>query len=30
MWLRKAMAPGGVTGLVMAVIFVIGTDAFSC
>jgi two-component system, OmpR family, sensor histidine kinase KdpD len=26
-WLRKAMAPGGVTGLVMAVIFVIGTDA---
>jgi two-component system, OmpR family, sensor histidine kinase KdpD len=28
MWLRKAMAPGGVTGLVMAVIFVVGTDAF--
>jgi two-component system sensor histidine kinase KdpD len=27
-WMRKAMAPGGVTGLVMAVIFVIGTDAF--
>jgi two-component system, OmpR family, sensor histidine kinase KdpD len=27
-WLRKAMAPGGVTGLVMAVVFVIGTDAF--
>jgi two-component system, OmpR family, sensor histidine kinase KdpD len=26
--LRKAMAPGGVTGLVMAVVFVIGTDAF--
>jgi two-component system, OmpR family, sensor histidine kinase KdpD len=26
-WLREAMAPGGVTGLVMAVIFVIGTDA---
>jgi len=25
---RKAMAPGGVTGLVMAVVFVIGTDAF--
>jgi two-component system sensor histidine kinase KdpD len=27
-WLRKAMAPGGVTGLIMAVVFVIGTDAF--
>jgi two-component system, OmpR family, sensor histidine kinase KdpD len=27
-WLRKTMAPGGVKGLVMAVIFVIGTDAF--
>jgi two-component system, OmpR family, sensor histidine kinase KdpD len=27
-WMRKAMAPGGVTGLVMAVVFVIGTDAF--
>ncbi len=27
-WLRKAMAPGGVKGLVMAVIFVIGTVAF--
>jgi two-component system sensor histidine kinase KdpD len=27
-WTRKAMAPGGLTGLVMAVIFVIGTDAF--
>jgi two-component system, OmpR family, sensor histidine kinase KdpD len=27
-WLSKAMAPGGVTGLVMAVIFVIATDAF--
>jgi two-component system sensor histidine kinase KdpD len=26
-WIRKAMAPGGVTGLVMAVVFVIGTDA---
>jgi two-component system, OmpR family, sensor histidine kinase KdpD len=26
--IRKAMAPGGVTGLVMAVVFVIGTDAF--
>src|SRR5215470_3242595 len=27
MWLRKAMAPGGVTGVIMAVVFVIGTDA---
>jgi two-component system sensor histidine kinase KdpD len=26
--LRKAMAPGGVTGLIMAVVFVIATDAF--
>jgi two-component system sensor histidine kinase KdpD len=26
--IRKAMAPGGVTGLVMAAVFVIGTDAF--
>ncbi len=26
--MRKAMAPGGVTGLIMAVVFVIGTDAF--
>jgi two-component system, OmpR family, sensor histidine kinase KdpD len=26
-WIGKAMAPGGVTGLVMAVVFVIGTDA---
>jgi two-component system sensor histidine kinase KdpD len=25
--IRKAMAPGGVTGLIMAVVFVIGTDA---
>jgi two-component system, OmpR family, sensor histidine kinase KdpD len=27
-WMRKAMAPGGVTGLVMAIVFVVGTDAF--
>jgi two-component system, OmpR family, sensor histidine kinase KdpD len=28
MRLRKAMAPGGATGLVMAVVFVVATDAF--
>jgi two-component system, OmpR family, sensor histidine kinase KdpD len=27
-WLRKASAPGGVTGVVMALVFVVGTDAF--
>jgi two-component system, OmpR family, sensor histidine kinase KdpD len=27
-WLRKVMAPGGVTGLVMAVVFVVVTDMF--
>jgi two-component system sensor histidine kinase KdpD len=27
-WVRKAMAPGGVTGVVMAVAFIVGTDAF--
>jgi two-component system sensor histidine kinase KdpD len=27
-WLRKAAAPGGVTGVVMALVFVVGTDAF--
>jgi two-component system sensor histidine kinase KdpD len=26
--LRKAMAPGGVTGLIMALVFIIGTDSF--
>jgi two-component system sensor histidine kinase KdpD len=26
--MRKAMAPGGVTGLIMALVFVVGTDAF--
>jgi len=27
-WIRKAMAPGGVTRLVMALVFIVGTDAF--
>jgi two-component system, OmpR family, sensor histidine kinase KdpD len=27
-WIRKAMAPGGVTGVIMAVVFVAITDAF--
>jgi two-component system, OmpR family, sensor histidine kinase KdpD len=27
-WIRKAMAPGGVPGVVMALVFVVGTDAF--
>lgn len=27
-WTRKAMAPGGVTGLIMAAVFIIGTDSF--
>jgi two-component system sensor histidine kinase KdpD len=27
-WIRKAMAPGGVTGVVMALVFIVGTDAF--
>ena len=26
-WMRKAMAPGGVTGIVMALVFVVATDA---
>jgi len=28
MWMRKAMAPGGVTGIIMALVFVVATDAF--
>jgi two-component system, OmpR family, sensor histidine kinase KdpD len=27
-WIRKAMAPGGVTGIVMALAFIVATDAF--
>src|SRR5260221_921980 len=27
-WIRKAMAPGGVTGVIMALVFIVGTDAF--
>ena len=27
-WIRKAMAPGGITGVIMALVFVVGTDAF--
>jgi two-component system, OmpR family, sensor histidine kinase KdpD len=27
-WMRKALAPGGFAGLIMAIVFVIGTDAF--
>src|SRR5260370_688057 len=27
-WIRKAMAPGGITGLIMALVFIVGTDAF--
>jgi Domain of unknown function (DUF4118) len=27
-WIRKAMAPGGVTGVMMALVFIAGTDAF--
>jgi two-component system, OmpR family, sensor histidine kinase KdpD len=27
-WLRKAMAPGGITGVIMALVFVVGTNAF--
>jgi two-component system, OmpR family, sensor histidine kinase KdpD len=27
-WVRKVMAPGGVTGVVMALVFIAGTDAF--
>src|SRR5499427_3274959 len=27
-WIRKAMAPGGVTGVIMAFVFIVGTDAF--
>ncbi len=27
-WVRKAMAPGGVTGVIMALVFIAGTDAF--
>jgi hypothetical protein len=26
-WIRKAMAPGGVTGVIMALVFIAGTDA---
>ncbi len=26
-WVRKAMAPGGVTGVIMAFVFIVGTDA---
>jgi two-component system sensor histidine kinase KdpD len=28
MWMRKALAPGGLAGIIMAIVFVIGTDAF--
>ena len=28
MWMRKAMAPGGGVGVIMALVFVVGTDAF--
>src|SRR5262252_9600474 len=27
-WIHKAMAPGGVTGVIMALVFIVGTDAF--
>ena len=27
-WGRKAMAPGGVTGVIMALVFIVATDAF--
>src|SRR5499427_4333019 len=27
-WVRKAMAPGGVTGVVMALVFIVATEAF--
>jgi two-component system, OmpR family, sensor histidine kinase KdpD len=27
-WVRKAMAPGGATGVIMALVFIAGTDAF--
>jgi two-component system sensor histidine kinase KdpD len=27
-WIRKAMAPGGVTGVIMALVFIVATDAF--
>jgi two-component system, OmpR family, sensor histidine kinase KdpD len=27
-WTRKAMAPGGVTGVIMALVFIVATDAF--
>src|SRR5260370_1197111 len=27
-WIRKAIAPGGVTGVIMALVFIVGTDAF--
>lgn len=26
-WMRRAMAPGGVTGIIMGLVFVIATDA---
>jgi hypothetical protein len=27
-WVRKAMAPGGITGVIMALVFVVATDLF--
>src|ERR1700719_51105 len=27
-WMRRAMAPGGVTGVIMAIVFIVATDAF--
>src|SRR5215467_4339704 len=27
-WIRKGMAPGGITGVIMALVFVVATDAF--
>ena len=27
-WVRKAMAPGGVTGVIMALVFIVATDVF--
>jgi two-component system, OmpR family, sensor histidine kinase KdpD len=27
-WVRKAMAPGGVTGIIMALVFIVATDLF--
>src|SRR5271168_5659977 len=28
LWMRRAMAPGGITGIVMALVFVVVTDGF--